>query len=167
MSTATKSTYRKDLIAQVIYLPMMGFYLLGIISLEFIIFGAILQFFVGLAQVLSGLSHVYYFGDSFHKKYLAGALSYLLFLYIAVNTGVNWPVLITILFIIPTGIATWYINKTWTMYKDLKEGDRRDIVQYSPYEDLLDDAMAFEGNEQNTEQQAVIKPSNLQTFNNF
>lgn len=53
------------------------------------------------------------------------------------------------------------------MYKVLKEGDRRDSVQYSPYEDLLDDAMAIEGNEQNTERQAVIKPSNLQTFNNI
>jgi hypothetical protein len=141
MSTATKSTYRKDLTAQFLYVPMMGFYLLGIISLEFIILGVILQFFVGVAQILSGVIHIYYFDDSFHKKYLTGSLSYLLFLYIAVSTGVNWPVLITILFIIPTGIATWYIYKTWKMYKNFDEAEKGEKHLRSYHDDILDDIL--------------------------
>ncbi|WP_052597903.1 hypothetical protein [Aureispira sp. CCB-QB1] len=151
MNQPTKQTYQNDLIIQsVFYLPMMALYPIGFVEIEVFIIGALLQFFVGVTQVLSGAFHSIRYRDDTHKRYFLLAVGYLLFLFIGgtlleyldVYLGILDKVFIILfLFIIPVGIATWYYRLTWLAYKNadvFMDGSRQSGAFR---EDVLDDVM--------------------------
>ena len=138
MQYPNKNTYRNDLILQgLVYLPMMLCYILGFIENSLYIFGVLLQFLVGFIQVGSGFYYVVKYQDKFHKKYLSIALIYIAFLFLVSNAfKVSSFFLIIMLFIIPTGIASWYFYRTWKNHESTDQYSNKEFQ-----EDILDDLM--------------------------
>lgn len=123
MNTPTRQ-YHPEFIGQaLIYFIMLFGYFGGLIFGEVSIFIAlIVQFLVGVFQVLSGFIHLVAFRSSIHGKYLLGVLAYFTtlgaglwlhqLLMFSQTTGEFLGFII--LFIIPIVIATWYLNMlTW------------------------------------------------------
>jgi glucan phosphoethanolaminetransferase (alkaline phosphatase superfamily) len=108
---------------------------MGFIEDGFFILGVLLQFLVGVIQVTSGFYYVVKYQDKFHKKYLSVALIYIAFLFLVSNAfKVPSFILIIMLFIIPTGIASWYFYRTW---KNQESTDQYSNKEFQ--EDILDD----------------------------
>lgn len=150
MIQPTKNTYQNDLILQgLFYFPMMAFYLIGFLSSEFFILGALVQFFVGVVQVLSGAFHAVRYEDKQHKNYFIFAIGYLMFLFLGgmllSSLHTYYPgfemIGLFFLFIVPPGIATWYYRLTWEAYKNADIGIGRKLSKETFQEDILDDAM--------------------------
>ena len=144
MNQQIKKHYRIDLILQsIVYVPMMIFYVLGFIETAFLVLGALLQFFVGIAQVSSGAFHTVWHKNPLHKKYFIGAISYLAFLFLGgaliANALYGSAVLIIFVLIIPVGIATWYYRLTLANYKKTNDTTNSFNPNISPREDVLDD----------------------------
>ena len=151
MNQPAKQTYQNDLIFQgFFYFPMMIAYLFGFLESEGFVLGALLQFLVGVSQVISGAFHSVRYEDKVHKRYFAMAIGYLAFLFLGGMLmsemylgGAGDVFIILFLFVIPVGIATWYYRLTWLAYKkapvvmDGEEMPRRKPFQ----EDILDDAL--------------------------
>lgn len=111
MEYANKQFYKNELTLQKILL--FGTMLL---YLTFF-FGLMMQFVLGVFQVMSGLVHAIYFKDPRRQKYLIGVVGYFLisFSLITLNTGgVAFTELIGLLWgiIVPMGIAVWYYRLT-------------------------------------------------------
>lgn len=147
MNQVTKQTYRIDLILQgIVYFPMILFDVLGFVESGFFILGALLQFCVGVIQVLSGAFHSIRYQDDTHKRYFMGAIGYLAFLFLG-GTAMNMMggpeiLIIPFLFIVPIGIATWYYRLTWMAYKEAPEEIGETRPSYGNFqEDILDDIL--------------------------
>lgn len=149
MNQPTQNTYQSDLVLQgLFYFPMIVFYLIGFLAPEFFILGALVQFFVGVVQVLSGAFHTVRYEDKQHKNYFIFAISYLVFLFLGglLLNSLNFyyqgfdALMGLFLFIVPIGIATWYYRLTWQAYKNVD--NFTSVLPTGGFqEDLLDDAM--------------------------
>ena len=148
MSRPTKQTYKNDLTFQgLFYLPMMFLYVVGFIVPGAFFLGMILQFFVGISQVLSGAIHSVRYEDKVHKRYFMLAIGYLAFLFLggmfleSMAFRATEVLLLFFLFVIPVGIATWYYRLTWLGYKNADTAFS-DGYQDQPFqEDILDDVL--------------------------
>lgn len=148
MKQASKQTYHNDLIFQgLFYIPMMFLYLIGFIAPGAFIIGMILQFFVGCAQVISGIFHTTRYQDEQHNRYLTIAIGYLTFLFLGgmglsnLNVGGSGIIMIVFLFIIPVGIATWYYRLTWLAYKNAETVIKKEGYKKLFQDDVLDDIL--------------------------
>lgn len=148
MSRPTKQTYRTDLVFQsLFYLPMMFLYLIGIVVPYVFMLGLLVQFFVGVIQVLSGIFHLIRYQDKAHQNYLIVAIGYVTFLFLG-NMGL-WNMFfletrmltILFLFIIPVGIATWYYRLTWQAYEKADGLIDEEYLNKPFQEDILDDVL--------------------------
>ncbi len=133
--------YRIDTYVQGIFIvPMLLCYLLGFFVPAFFVFGAMLQFFLGAAQLLSGLIHSIKYHDPKRRKYVKFAISYLASLFIGGMLLEHLEIdasflFIIFLIIIPAIIAIWYFNLTYEDYKAAPNSIKKREYQ----EDLLDD----------------------------
>lgn len=148
MKQASKQSYYNDLVFQgLFYIPMMFLYVIGFIAPGAFIIGMILQFFVGCAQVISGIFHTTRYQDEQHKNYLTIAIAYLVFLFLGgmglsnLNVGGSGMIMIVFLFIIPVGIATWYYRLTWLAYKNAEVAIKEQYYKQTFQEDVLDDIL--------------------------
>ena len=83
MNHPSKQTYQNDLAFQsLFYLPMILAYLIGFVAQEGFFIGLLIQFFVGVSQVLSGAYHAARYKDKEHIRYFMIAIAYLAFLFL-------------------------------------------------------------------------------------
>lgn len=149
MNRPTKQTYHSDLVFQgLFYFPMMLSYLIGIIfEPGMLMLGLLLQFFVGVIQVLSGIFHSICYQDKAHQNYLMIAIGYLAFLFLgrmgfgSMYIGGSEVLIHLFLFVIPVGIATWYYRLTWQAYKKVDNLIDEEYTNQPFQEDILDDVM--------------------------
>jgi len=155
MKRRSHTDYQTSLILQgVVLFPTIFFYLVTVlITGDVFIFGLIFQFLLGVTQVLSGLRGAISFQDQKRAKYTMGAVSYVIGLIVFFN--MNHEVLIshafqkavwiTMVLIIPVGIAIWYYWETWKDKKLAEQLEKGTAIQKVAYqEDLLDDMMTIE-----------------------
>lgn len=149
MNRPTKQTYHNDLVFQgLFYLPMMFLYLIGIIFEPGVfLLGLLVQFFVGVIQVLSGIFHSIRYEDKAHQNYLMIAIGYIVFLFLGsmgfgnIYFGGEKILMGLFLFVIPVGIATWYYRLTWQMYKKVGDLIDEEYTNQPFQEDILDDVL--------------------------
>lgn len=140
MSTTHHKSYQGIILLQsFFYIPMMLCYVLGFLTPACFIIAALLQFFVGIIQVLTGIYYSMNSEEPFFKQYLKYAIGYLAALFPLCALGGQFfeASIILFLFIIPVAIASWHF---WMLTKLNKQEEATILSQ--PYrEDLLDDMM--------------------------
>ncbi|MCP4437937.1 MAG: hypothetical protein GY810_03255 [Aureispira sp.] len=144
MRTATKGTLGVDFSLQVVSVGLMLItYVLGLLIPGFIALALLVQFIVGVVQVMSGLLHSIRFKDKVRQQYTAFALFYVLGLILGGSLLSDWGMLgffVIFVVLIPVGIACWYCNLTYQDWKAAPTKVNGDVKhQYVGQEDVLDD----------------------------
>jgi hypothetical protein len=103
-----------------LYVLVLFFYAAGLLALPSLLFAAIIQFLLGLVQLLNGLTTALLHRSVVHAKYFGAAVLYLIVLAIG-SSFMELPSWLKTIFvvvcwaIVPMSMATWYLNlsKHW------------------------------------------------------
>ena len=110
----------------------------------FFILAVLLQFFVGIVQLISGAFHSIKYKDKLHAIYFGGAVAYLAFLFVVGSCLGNAAYSFFLgffVFLVPVGIATWYYIMTWKAYQQTDYDGKQADKNRSYQEDVLDDIL--------------------------
>lgn len=145
MSTLTRKFHPEFYGHALLYVPMMICYGLGFLSGGLWIAAIILQFFVGVFQVIAGLIHTLAGKSAIHTKYILVVIGYFILLASGSVLERIFPEALTeiffflMIFLIPVAIATWFINMTSWYYTGKYDQEKLSLEETQ--EDILDDIM--------------------------
>ena len=153
MKKATRSTYKKDIIAQCSYPVMMGCYLLGILIYlsthsffnvsRLLMLAVVFQLMTSIAQCISACLHFLFYRSKIHLNFVLFSCFYACFLFFSIEKGINSYYgnfyLFLAIFLIPSCASGWYYYRTISFFKNSKI-EQKDIDK-ALRDDVLDDNM--------------------------